>query len=180
MTLKNFFLLIGIALCACQQAPKSELPTLGITTESETIYLGPIQIKDLNREPYTPWFSEAYQSFKPSSDWVAQHQEAASSVTFYLFMGTWCEDSQREVPGMIRLIEALGKTDALRIYALDEYKQSEDRLEIEWQVEQVPTLIVLKDSTELNRIVEFPIETLENDLGKILRNEPYKNAYAID
>ena len=34
-----------------------------------------------------------------------------------------------------------------------------------------------KDSIEINRIVEFPIETLERDIYKIINEIEYKNAY---
>ena len=38
--------------------------------------------------------------------------------------------------------------------------------------------IFFKDNKELNRIVEFPIQTLEQDMLEILKGNPYKNAYA--
>jgi hypothetical protein len=38
--------------------------------------------------------------------------------------------------------------------------------------------MVFKDGAELNRIVEYTQETLEQDLLKILKQEPYTPAYA--
>ena len=36
----------------------------------------------------------------------------------------------------------------------------------------------MKNGKEINRIVEFPIETIEKDIYKILSGNEYKNAYA--
>ena len=35
-----------------------------------------------------------------------------------------------------------------------------------------------KNGKEINRIVEFPVETLEKDIFKILSGQEYKNIYA--
>ena len=41
----------------------------------------------------------------------------------------------------------------------------------------IPTLIFYKDGQEMNRIVEFPVESLYKDMAKILKNESYQDAY---
>ena len=38
--------------------------------------------------------------------------------------------------------------------------------------------IFLKKNEEINRIVEFPVETLQKDIIKILSNNNYKHAYS--
>lgn len=164
----------------CQQNPKAVLPTLAETTEGEIIFLGKISKEQLNNNEYTPWFLPAYENFQVPEEWIEKHKPLAKKLEFIILMGTWCSDSQREVPGMIRLVETLGKKNKLQIFALDEFKLSEDGIEKTWNVEQVPTLIVLEKGEELNRIVEFPLDTLEEDLGTILRKEPYQHAYALD
>jgi hypothetical protein len=42
----------------------------------------------------------------------------------------------------------------------------------------VPTFIFMKDGQELGRIVEYPLESLEKDMAKILSGVDYKHAYA--
>ena len=41
-----------------------------------------------------------------------------------LIMGTWCEDSQREVPGMMKILAAAGYSTANSIIAVDEDKRT--------------------------------------------------------
>ena len=94
-------------------------------------------------------------------------------------MGTWCEDSQREVGGMLKILEAAGyPINSIEIIAVSEDKDTPNRLEKPFDLYNVPTLIFKKDGKEMNRIVEFPIQTLEQDMLEILKGNPYKNAYS--
>ena len=46
-------------------------------------------------------------------------------------------------------------------------------------MEEVDILIKkMKDDQELGRMVEYPLESLEKDMVKILSGEDYKHAYA--
>jgi hypothetical protein len=46
-------------------------------------------------------------------------------------------------------------------------------------IEYVPTFIFSKNGKEINRIVEFPIFSLEKDMLDILQGKDYKNAYDL-
>ena len=45
-------------------------------------------------------------------------------------------------------------------------------------VENLIYPIFIEDGNELNRIVEFPVESLVEDFSKILKKLPYKDSYA--
>ena len=93
-------------------------------------------------------------------------------------MGTWCEDSQREVPGFFKIIDALEANDQVQpIVGLNEDKVSHDGSAEQAGVTNVPTFIFSKDGEEINRIVEFPIISLEQDILDILQDKGYKHAY---
>ena len=94
-------------------------------------------------------------------------------------MGTWCEDSQREVAPMLKILKESGFTiEDMELIAVSEDKDTPSGLEKKYDLFNVPTLIFSRDNKELNRIVEFPIETLEKDMLSILKDDGYKNAYA--
>jgi hypothetical protein len=45
----------------------------------------------------------------------------AKNLEFKLFLGTWCGDTQRELGGMFKLLDALGVTeDQMEMYAISE------------------------------------------------------------
>jgi thiol-disulfide isomerase/thioredoxin len=94
-------------------------------------------------------------------------------------MGTWCEDSQREVPGMMKILNQAGfNTAEMEIIAIDEDKRTKEGLENAYNLAYVPVLIFFEGEKEINRIVEFPINSLEQDMLDILSGKEYKNAYA--
>ena len=44
---------------------------------------------------YEKWYDKEYKDYLPDDDIVG-------GVEFETYMGTWCEDSRREVPGFLR------------------------------------------------------------------------------
>ena len=57
-------------------------------------------------------------------------------------------------------------------------KRTNCDIELPFEAAICTALIVYENGEEINRIVEFPIETLEKDLLAIVRGEDYKHAYA--
>ena len=49
--------------------------------------------------------------------------------------------------------------------------------EVNKNITNTPTIIFNKEDIEINRIVEFPMESLEDDILKILNDEDYKHVY---
>ena len=79
----------------------------------------------------------------------------------------------------LKILKESGITiEDMELIAVSEDKDTPSGLEKKYDLFNVPTLIFSKDNKELNRIVEFPIETLEKDMLSILKDDGYKNAYA--
>jgi thiol-disulfide isomerase/thioredoxin len=103
----------------------------------------------------------------------------AKNLEFKLFLGTWCGDTQRELGGMFKLLDALGVSeDQIEMYAISEAKDSPLGYEKEYDILNIPTLIFFENGKENNRIVEFPVESMIEDFSKILKKEAYEDAYA--
>lgn len=183
--MKHFlFIFVLLLSISCQNTPKKKavqepLPISEmITTEDETILMGKINRANLLATSYTQWFKEEYDFYRVPEDWTTDLKNNMDGVTLKLFMGTWCEDTQRELGGMYRLLDALDFDDnTLEMFALSEYKESPEGIEKEYNITNIPTLIFYKNGVEMNRFVELPVETLAIDLKKILLGEPYQNAY---
>ena len=94
-------------------------------------------------------------------------------------MGTWCEDSQREVPALYKILDAANYNyDHLSVIAVSHDKDTPTGLEKGHNIEFVPTIIFTKAGDTLNRIVEYAHTTLEQDMLSILNGEDYTPAYA--
>ncbi len=147
------------------------------TIEGEEILLGVISLPQLKL--FSPWYAAEYDFYKVNTLAVSEIKPLLQDITITLLMGTWCEDSQREVSPMMKILEAAGyPIESIEIIAVSEDKDTPNGIEKPYDLFNVPTLIFAKNGKEMNRIVEFPIQTLELDMLEILKGNDYKNAYA--
>ena len=80
---------------------------------------------------------------------------------------------------MMKILNQAGfNTAEMEIIAIDEDKRTKEGLEKAYNLAYVPALIFFEGEKEINRIVEFPINSLEQDMLDILSGKEYKNAYA--
>ena len=140
--------------------------------------LGKINCKGLQEEPFKEWFTESYNQHVLDSTVIDSLKPLLKDIKIKTFMGTWCEDSQREVPALFKVLDQLEFGDEnVSLIAMNHEKTTPQEFEKDLNIEYVPTIIFYKDGKEMNRIVEYPQLTLEKDMYTILKEEAYKHAY---
>ena len=165
-------LLATAALLKAQQA----------ATKQDILY-GAIQKEDLLKSPYSEWFNPGYENYQPDVALRDKIKKLISNdISLQVFLGTWCGDSRREVPRLLRLLDDVGfPKKNLQIIALGGgdslLKQSPQHEEAGKAIFRVPTIIVYKNNVEINRINEFPVLSLEADLYAILSRQSYTPNY---
>ena len=149
------------------------------TIDGGMMLLGPINEEGLNQEPYSVWFEENSKAYTPVMALVEQIKPLIKTCYIKVFMGSWCEDSQREIPALFKLLKLTEfDRNQLEIIAMTHDKDTPENYEADYEIEFIPTIIFFKDGAELNRIVEYTQESLEQDVLKILKQQPYTPAYA--
>ncbi len=151
-------------------------------TKQDILY-GTIQKEDLQKSPYSEWFNQGYNNYQPDallSDKIKKL--IRKDISLQVFLGTWCGDSRREVPRLLRLLDDVGFPEKnLHMIALGGadslLKQSPQHEEAGKAIFRVPTIIVYKNNIEINRINEFPVLSLEADLYAILSGQTYSPNY---
>ncbi|HSP11317.1 MAG TPA: thioredoxin family protein [Salegentibacter sp.] len=147
--------------------------------DQETYLVGEFERKELEQRPYSYWFNSGYKHFKPLEEPMKRIDENISDYEIVLFMGTWCADSQLEVPKLYKILDQAGyDSSKLTSFALNLDKETPNQIEKEYNVNLVPTIIFYKDGVEVNRFVEFAMETFEEDIADIVSENSYKNPYA--
>ncbi|MGE5478874.1 MAG: thioredoxin family protein [Chloroflexota bacterium] len=87
---------------------------------------------------------------------------------FLIFAGSWCEDSESEVPKIFKILKsAQTPDDKIRLVGVDRDKKSGSGIETPYKIEKVPTLVILENGKEKGRIVEFPTNSWEEDILEI-------------
>ena len=163
-----------------QTKEKVVIPTslLGKDWEGNEILVGKVSYAQMVQY-IEAWFNKEYDFYRINEERLEKIKPLLKDKRVVLIMGTWCEDSQREVPGMMKILNQAGfNTTEMEIISIDEDKRTKEGLEKAYNLAYVPALIFFEGEKEINRIVEFPVNSLEQDMLDILSGKEYKNAYA--
>jgi hypothetical protein len=152
-------------------------------SEGKEMLLGHCSRSSLQQPPYKEWFEKNYAEYKVDTSTADELKPFLRNKTVSIFMGTWCGDSRREVPRVIKILDYCGlPDDQLELVMLDHrdgaYKQSPQHEEKGRQIFRVPSIIVFKGNKEINRVVESPKQSLEKDLLAVVTGQQYEPNYA--
>jgi len=141
--------------------------------------LGKVNYVDFKNDSLFPWMSENFKAYKPDSITLIGLKKELKGVYIKAFMGTWCEDSQREVPGFYKILKSIGiNEERIDMIAVSHDKDTPQGYEKDLNIAYVPTFIFYKQEQELGRFVEYAQgATLEEDILTIVTNQPYIPAY---
>lgn len=196
---KIFLIICAITLVACNSSKEknkveknsSEIKTIAsessdmneinktVPYEESVMLVGKADRKGLHMAAFKDWFEPGYNDYKPDAETFKKLKPLLQNVSLVVFMGTWCEDSHRDVPHLYKILDEAGFNESnLTLITVSEDKTDPKDLISEYDIINVPTIIFYKNTKELGRIVEYPIETLEKDMLAILSGKDYKHAYA--
>ena len=186
----NYLLLILLVACGTTKNTSStQETTTAVVQEPEKInltvpyresvmLLGLANKDGFTMQPFNTWFNSGYDAYTPDEAIVKELSSKKKGITIKAFMGTWCGDSKRETPRFYKILDAINfDQNKLTFYTVDRTKTTPEGFEKDLNIFRVPTFIFYKDGKEINRIVEFPVETLEKDMLTILSGKEYKHSY---
>ncbi|MGB0656839.1 MAG: hypothetical protein ACPGLR_03435, partial [Flavobacteriaceae bacterium] len=105
---KLFFTSLIILLAGCGSKQQKPIKTSPVKASSgEMILLGKINKANLQTSNHIPWFNQDYQSISIDPQWIENLKPYLKGLRIKVFMGTWCDDSQREIPHFFKLLQAL-------------------------------------------------------------------------
>ncbi len=120
-----------------------------------------------------PEYAERKAAYKPDVsevEFLASAIQPADRVEVY--MGTWCPDSQREVPKLLKIVDLLKEKYSrdlpVSFVAIDRSKSKPASLIDGKHIEKVATFIYYRGDREMGRIVEEPVGLFEDDLLAIV------------
>jgi thiol-disulfide isomerase/thioredoxin len=141
--------------------------------------LGRIDKQGLKKDLFSDWFQPNFAETTLDTATIQKLKPLLEGIEIKAFMGTWCEDSQREIPALYAILDATNFTmEKFRLYALDHDKKTPQGFEDDLNIEYVPTLLFYRDGEEIGRFVEYPQVSLEKDILAIVSDADYKHPYA--
>ncbi|MFY8004447.1 MAG: hypothetical protein ACOVNR_06365 [Chitinophagaceae bacterium] len=151
-------------------------------TNNQPWLWGKVPLNVLQQPPFDKWMVTNYQNYKPDTAKIEALKQVVQNKQVQIFLGTWCGDSKREVPKMLKVLQLAGvdtnNVELICVSSTDSiYKQSWHREEKGKNIHRVPTLIVYNGDKEVGRIVESPKQSIENDLWEIIAGKVYQPKY---
>ena len=133
---------------------------------------------DITAGEYAEWYTNEYDGYQGDEGIISASKDFLDQIKIETYLGTWCVDSQREVPRLYKILDQMQFTpDDMDLIMVDRDKKSGHGLEDGKNIHHVPTIIIYKNGEEVGRIVESPIESLEEDIFNILIGVPLEHNY---
>lgn len=174
-------MLIALHLCFSTFSQSATATTIKDKNGNDMLW-GLCTPSDMEKSPYNSWFLKNFQDYAVDSSRKSILIPGLKKKMFTIFFGTWCGDSQREVPRMLKMLQYYGvDQNQIKLVAVgnhpDAYKQSPGREEKDLYIHRVPTMTVSNGKKEIGRIIESPVESLEKDLARIVGGGGYVASY---
>jgi thiol-disulfide isomerase/thioredoxin len=128
----------------------------------------------LSQEPYSSWYIKGYDDYQYNTAAVNLLMDLnKTGISIKIVMGTWCSDSRREVPRLMKILDLWQfPKSGVTFIGVDDAKRSPVGDYEKLDIQRVPTIIIYKNNIEAGRIIENPVTSLEQDMVNILgRNE---------
>jgi len=175
--MKNLISLITILLlisCGSQKALNETVPY-----KDTVILINKANEDGFKQAPFNEWYAKNYDDYQIDNASIETLKPLLKGIKIKAFMGTWCSDSKRETPRFYKIMKAANFKDKhIDLITVSKQKDTPLGFEKGMNITNVPTFIFYKDGKEINRIVESPVESLEQDMIAILSGKDYKHIYA--
>lgn len=102
------------------------------------------------------WYQKQQEGYVPSTEIISGIKSKAGEVQYLVFAGTWCGDTRFLLPKFFSLLDSAGVSqDHVTLVGVDYYKKAIGNLTEAFNIQRVPTFIVLKDGKEIGRVIEY-------------------------
>jgi thiol-disulfide isomerase/thioredoxin len=137
--------------------------------QNEDILIGYCNRSGLEGAIFGAVFQEYYRIYEPDKEITAKMKGLTDSVFVLIVMGTWCSDSEEQVPKFFKVLDKIRFSSRhLTVICVDSQKKAGDVDISKYDVHRVPTFIVFRNEREVGRIIETPVMSLEKDLLLLL------------
>jgi thiol-disulfide isomerase/thioredoxin len=151
--------------------------------------IGPVDREGFTRAPYSSWFLSEHEDYQPNQSVIEKiktnNDSNFNELDITVFMGTWCSDSKKQVPRLYKILDQLKfDENKLSVHAVGivphEFRKTHDGVaEKGLNIYRVPTIIVKRNNQELGRVVEYPVDSLEQDLLNIVKGDAYTQTHYV-
>ena len=180
------FLLITQSGFAQDNDPKIVDPNVNQTIKDEktqsNILIGLCNRDGMQTEVFNSFFEKEYSNYSIDAKTLdlLKKNPKLYNITVYVVMGSWCEDSQQQIPRFYKILDQIAfDENDMTVFCVDRNKKTPKNETDQYNITLVPTIIFYYHGNEIGRIIEKPKVSLEKDFLSFLesidkKTEPIK------
>jgi hypothetical protein len=172
--MKNIVILIALFFYSMSTSAQFNFDVSKDEQTGQTMFVGRCAFDDISDEASFDWFTTSSNNYNPDAETIEQLKKVLPGCQLYVFMGTWCDDTHNLLPKLYKTMLLTHCYTNYKMYGVDRNKKSKDNEQEQFNIVNVPTIIVLRNGEELGRIVETTKGTIESDLLKITESKAIK------
>jgi hypothetical protein len=169
---KGFCFLIITLVCLNILTAQSFNHWISDPEKEDTVLVGYGDRQGLQDSDFSTYFETEYHAYILNDtvcDYLGSHVD---DIEITIILGTWCHDSQEQVPRFYKILDLINyDPDQITLIGVDRKKEGGDVDLSAMDIRRVPTFIFSRDGKELGRIIETPVNSLEEDMMLIIRHE---------
>lgn len=140
------------------------------TTLGQEVLIDYCDRAGLESGEFGEYYALEYEDYQVNDSLVKLISKKINDFDITIVFGSWCSDSEQQVPHFYKILDHAGYDDSkLKIIAVNRQKKAAEVHIADLHIELVPTFIIYKKGKEMGRIVETPVETLEEDLWQMIQ-----------
>ncbi len=114
-------------------------------------------------------YADFYESYVSKNEIIESLKTMVQDVNVTIVLASWCGDSKQQVPAFLKVLDQIGFNENNLLMIGVDFEKNAREIDVEvFNISRVPTFIFYRDEKEIGRIIESPVETLEEDFLKIV------------
>jgi hypothetical protein len=117
-----------------------------------------------------PYWKRLYEAYQPNEQSVRDLAAMREETQLHITLGTWCGDSRREVPRMLKVLDLADNPKlTVKMTALSRGFEEPWDVIVDGKITNVPTVRAIRSGREVAKVVERPrIKAIETELAFLL------------
>ena len=168
--MKRFITLLTVIISFYGITDASSNLKIKVSMPLQDTIVGYFDFEQLKTSPYNEWYEYEYDNYNVDTATLDKPEmQNLNKIDIIVIIGTWCSDSQRETPRLVKILNYLDyNTKDVTAIGVNRNKKAPNTKAEKLNIEYVPTIIFLFEGKEIGRIIESPEESLEKDILKII------------
>lgn len=135
----------------------------------EPLILGYCPASEMNDSVFFNTWTPEYNNYQPDFETLDKLEGKLDHIIITIVFRSTCSDSREQLPRLFKILNELNyDLNSITLIGVNREKKGLSNEAEGLDIQFVPTIIFYKDGSEIGRVVETPVESLEKDLLKIL------------